>query len=123
MTTTPQSMSDGSISPPPGAPGPNPHAPGGSSASFRSRHGTTSHPEGHHLHHHPGHQRTTEVTGGGGGGGAEQVLKRPGGLADSPNARSKTITMADGENTFGVGVGGAQIQAESWLSICPLSRL
>jgi len=28
--------------------------------------------------------------------------KRPGGLSDGPNARSKTITVADGINTFGV---------------------
>jgi len=43
---------------------------------------------------------------GGAGGGAPaghllQPLRRPGGLAESPNARSKTITTADGENTFG----------------------
>lgn len=28
--------------------------------------------------------------------------KRPGGFSDGPNARSKTITMADGDDTFGV---------------------
>lgn len=55
-----------------------------------------------------GHGRQKEVTGlslssAGGGGATDRPLsiKRPGGIADSPNARSKTITMADGENTFG----------------------
>jgi hypothetical protein len=37
-----------------------------------------------------------------GGGPMEGSFKRPGGLAENPNARSKTITMAEGENTYGV---------------------
>ena len=39
-----------------------------------------------------------------GGGPMEGSFKRPGGLADNPNARSKTITLAEGENTYGVSV-------------------
>nr|XP_019048209.1 protein phosphatase [Kwoniella bestiolae CBS 10118]OCF27139.1 protein phosphatase [Kwoniella bestiolae CBS 10118] len=31
-----------------------------------------------------------------------EMPKRPGGLSDGPNARSKTITVADSEDTFGV---------------------
>ncbi|WWC97553.1 hypothetical protein V866_004437 [Kwoniella sp. B9012] len=31
-----------------------------------------------------------------------EMPKRPGGLSDGPNARSKTVTVADGEDTFGV---------------------
>lgn len=31
-------------------------------------------------------------------------LKRPGGLSDGPNARSKSVTVADGEETFGVSL-------------------
>ena len=34
----------------------------------------------------------------------EGSFKRPGGLAENPNARSKTITLAEGENTYGVSV-------------------
>ena len=30
------------------------------------------------------------------------MLKRPGGLSDGPNARSKSVTVADGDDTFGV---------------------
>ncbi|WVN88535.1 uncharacterized protein L203_103746 [Cryptococcus depauperatus CBS 7841] len=30
-----------------------------------------------------------------------EVTRRPGGLSEGPNARSKTVTMAEGENTFG----------------------
>jgi hypothetical protein len=32
----------------------------------------------------------------------EGSYKRPGGFAENPNARSKTITLAEGENTYGV---------------------
>ena len=39
-----------------------------------------------------------------GGGPMEGSFKRPGGLAENPNARSKTITLAEGENTYGVSV-------------------
>lgn len=37
-----------------------------------------------------------------GGGPMEGSYKRPGGFAENPNARSKTITLAEGENTYGV---------------------
>lgn len=37
-----------------------------------------------------------------GGGPLEGSFKRPGGFAENPNARSKTITLAEGENTYGV---------------------
>jgi hypothetical protein len=30
------------------------------------------------------------------------MMKRPGALTDSPNARSKSVSVADGHNTFGV---------------------
>ena len=30
------------------------------------------------------------------------MLKRPGGFTDGPNARSKSVTVAEGEDTFGV---------------------
>ena len=32
----------------------------------------------------------------------EGIPRRPGALSSDPDARSKTVTMADGENTFGV---------------------
>ncbi|WWD22679.1 hypothetical protein CI109_107172 [Kwoniella shandongensis] len=31
-----------------------------------------------------------------------EIPRRPGGLSDGPNARSKTVTVADGDDTFGV---------------------
>ena len=38
--------------------------------------------------------------------GHEGIPRRPGALSFDPDARSKTVTMADGENTFGVsGLG------------------
>lgn len=37
-------------------------------------------------------------------GGGNGAGRRPGGLADNPNARSKTITMAMGDNTYGVSI-------------------
>lgn len=36
--------------------------------------------------------------------GTEGIPKRPGALSSDPDARSKTVTMADGENTFGVSL-------------------
>ncbi len=45
---------------------------------------------------------------------AESSLKRPGGLSEGPNARSKSITTAEGDDTYGVGVSAwcsADVQA------------
>ena len=39
---------------------------------------------------------------GGGLLGRVGSIRRPGGLSEDPNARSKTMTLAEGENTFGV---------------------
>lgn len=36
--------------------------------------------------------------------GTEGIPRRPGALSSDPDARSKTVTMADGENTFGVSL-------------------
>jgi protein phosphatase PTC1 len=30
------------------------------------------------------------------------MLKRPGGLSEGPNARSKSVTVAEGDDTYGV---------------------
>lgn len=38
-------------------------------------------------------------------GDPSSSLKRPGGLSDGPNARSKSVTTAEGDDTFGVGTG------------------
>ena len=51
-----------------------------------------------------------------GGGPMEGSFKRPGGLAENPNARSKTITLAEGENTYGVSVFGFEGFAREALS-------
>lgn len=55
-------------------------------------------------HHAAASQGQSEPPSGNRGmvGGVLHVQRRPGGLNDNPNARSKSITMADSENTCGV---------------------
>jgi protein phosphatase PTC1 len=96
----------------------------GSSASFASHdpdHDAIQAREQHPSHGGPGHahqvaqsqglkldtaasQSVQGSEGKTGGGPTEGSFKRPGGLAENPNARSKTVTLAEGENTFGVSL-------------------
>ena len=40
------------------------------------------------------------------------MLRRPGGFADGPNARSKSVTVAEGDETFGVSDAFASLRAK-----------
>jgi hypothetical protein len=54
--------------------------------------------------------------------GHEGHPRRPGALSSDPDARSKTVTMADGENTFGVSLVTV-LEIALFADITPLIRL